>query len=54
LVVVPAALEEAKAARSAQEEVRVEEVRVEGSAGVAEVLEAVEEAHVDGAAIAPK
>jgi hypothetical protein len=49
LVVVPAALEEAQAAPSAQEE-----VRVEGSAGVAEALEAEEEERVVGAVIAPR
>jgi len=59
LVVAPAALEEAQEAPSAQEEVRAEEVRaeevrVEGSAGVAEALEAVEEEHVVGTAIAPR
>jgi len=54
LVAVPAALEEAQAAHSAQEEVRAEADRVEGSAGVAEVLEAVEEERVVGAAIAPR
>jgi hypothetical protein len=54
LVVVPAALEEAQAARSAQEEVRAEADRVEDSAGVAEVLGAVEEERAVGAAIAPR
>jgi len=54
LVVAPADLEEAQEAPSAQEEVRAEEVRVEGSAGVAEALEAVEEEHVVGTAIAPR
>jgi hypothetical protein len=54
LVVVPAAWEEARAAHSAQEEVRAEADRVEASAGVAEVLEAVEEERVVGAAIAPR
>src|SRR5271157_5887180 len=52
LVVVPAALEEAQAAPSAQEEVRAKADRVEGSAGVAEVLGAVEEERVVGVAIA--
>jgi hypothetical protein len=54
LVAVPAALEEAQAAHSAQEEeVRAEVDRVEGSAGVAEALEAEEE-RVVGAVIAPR
>ena len=57
LVVAPAALKEAQAAHSAEEEVRAEADRAEGSAGVAGVeegLEAVAEAHVVGAAIAPR
>jgi len=54
LVVVPAALEEARAARSAQEAVPAEADREEGSVGVAEVLEAVEEERVVGAAIGPR
>jgi len=54
LVAVPAALAEAQAAPSAQEKVRAEADRVEGSTGVAEVSEAVEEAQVVGAAIVPR
>jgi hypothetical protein len=54
LVVVPAVLEEAQAAHSAQEVVRPEADQVEGLAGAAEVLEAEEEERVVGAVIAPR